>query len=119
MKTRKDPRHKLRVKRMKQLFTFSFDEKQTGEDQEFLQQISQHLPEIDKIIQDLAPEWPIERLNKIDLAILRLAIEELKFVKKTPEKVIIDEAIELGKEYGTDNTPKFINGVLGTLLKKP
>jgi len=64
-----------------------------------------------------APEWPLEQINKIDLAILRLAIWELTIKQKEPPKVIIDEAIELGKTYGSEKSSSFINGVLGTVFK--
>jgi len=57
------------------------------------------------------------KLNKVDLALLRLAIYELKIEKTTPPKVVIDEAIELAKVYGSQSTPKFINGVLGSIIK--
>ncbi len=72
---------------------------------------------IDEKIGSAAPEWPVDKIAKIDLAILRLATYELIIEKKEPPKVIIDEAIELGKEFGNDNSAKFINGVLGTILK--
>lgn len=72
---------------------------------------------IDNAIQIAAPEWPTEKIAKIDLAILRLAACELMVEKKEPPKVIIDEAIELAKTYGNENSPKFVNGVLGTILK--
>ncbi len=104
MKRVGDPRHIERIKRFKKLFDKSF--KKTKFD-----------PEIDAIIAKNAPDWPIEKLNKVDLAILRLAIGELKSNKKVPPKVVIDEAIEIGKTYGSTATPKFINGVLGALIK--
>lgn len=72
---------------------------------------------IDKEITSSAPEWPLERINKIDLAILRLAVYELLIQKKEPPKVIIDEAVELAKEFGSENSAAFINGVLGNILK--
>lgn len=75
------------------------------------------MAEIDEIIEKCASEWPISKINKIDLAILRLAIYELAFPTKTPPKVIIDEAVELAKEFGSENSPAFINGVLGTVIK--
>lgn len=75
------------------------------------------LSAIDEKIQLAAPEWPIDKIAKIDLAILRLATYELLIEKNEPPKVIIDEAIELGKEFGNDNSAKFVNGVLGTILK--
>ena len=71
---------------------------------------------IDEYIAKAAPEYPIEKINKIDLAILRLAIFELMIEKKEPENVIIDEAIELAKEFGGEASPAFINGALGTLI---
>ncbi|MBU2051908.1 MAG: transcription antitermination factor NusB [Patescibacteria group bacterium] len=104
MKTGSDPRHIKRVKYFKQLFGSSFKSQKFS-------------PQIDQIIAKNAPDWPINKLNKVDLAILRLAIEELNNNKSTPPKVIIDEAIEIGKTYGTAKTPKFINGVLGSIFK--
>ena len=101
---------------MTQLFTQTFPSSQTKND-EFTQTISPHLPAIDAAIQSAAPEWPIDKIAKIDLAILRLAAYELMIERKEPPKVIIDEAIELAKTYGNDNSAKFVNGVLGTILK--
>jgi len=71
---------------------------------------------VDGLIAQSAPEWPIEKISKIDLSILRLAVYELTIEKKEPEKVIIDEAVEIAKEYGNESSPKFVNGVLGTIL---
>jgi len=115
MKTASDPRHLNRIKLFKQLFSLSFKKK--GQPPS-LQKILDHLKAIDKLISQCAPEWPVPKLNKVDLAILRLAIYELKHAKQNPPKVIIDEAIELAKEFGTDKTPKFINGVLGAVIKQ-
>lgn len=115
MKTAQDPRHKKRKKLIKKLFSYSFKPKQKVD--AAIQPIIKRLKNIDLLIAQCAPEWPIEKFNKVDLAVLRLAVFEL-FEAKNPEKVIIDEAIELAKEYGSDNSPKFINGVLGTALKK-
>lgn len=72
---------------------------------------------IDKIISKAAPEWPIKQINRIDLAILRLAIFELIIAPSEPSKAVIDEAIELAKSFGSEKSPGFINGVLGTVLK--
>lgn len=71
---------------------------------------------IDSHIQKAAPEYPIEKINRTDLAILRLAVYELLIEKKEPNNVIIDEAIELAKEFGGEASPAFINGALGKLL---
>lgn len=103
MKSSHDPRHITRRKELKTLFA------QTYKKIEFD-------PKVDSIIISSAPEWPIEKINRIDLAILRLSVREL-LTAKTPPKVVIDEAVELGKEYGSESTPSFVNGVLGTVLK--
>jgi transcription antitermination factor NusB len=75
------------------------------------------LADIDLLIQKAAPQFTIEKINKIDLAVLRLAVYELLIEKKEPSSVIIDEAIELAKEYGGETSPSFINGALGNLIK--
>ena len=104
MKTSHDPRHQHRIDRMQKLFAQSFQ----GDTQN---------QSIDSVIQVAAPQWPTEKIAKIDLAILRLATSELMVEKKEPPKVIIDEAVELAKTFGNDNSAKFVNGVLGTILK--
>lgn len=71
---------------------------------------------IDKNIQDNAPKWPLDKINQLDLSILRCAVWELLIQKTTPPKVIIDEAVELAKEFGTDTSAPFVNGVLGSIL---
>lgn len=112
MKTAKDPRHLIRIKVIKSLFAESFAEQKYLPD--LVKIINKNKIEIDDIIQKSAPTWPIENLNKIDLAILRLAVYELK-EGQVPPKVIIDEAVELAKEFGSENSASFINGVLGTI----
>ena len=77
-----------------------------------------HLDKIDELIKTNAPKWPIDKINCVDLAILRCAIWELKFQTKTPPKVIIDEAVELAKEFGTDTSSSFVNGCLGSIIKE-
>jgi N utilization substance protein B len=76
------------------------------------------LPKIDEKIEKAAPEWPLEQVSPIDKAILRLGIYELLYTKDVPPKVIINEAVELGKTYGGENTSKFVNGVLGTIYRE-
>jgi N utilization substance protein B len=71
--------------------------------------------EIDGVIEIYAPAWPVAQMALIDRNILRLAIFEILFNNKVPVKVAINEAVELAKMFGGDNTPKFINGVLGTV----
>lgn len=85
---------------------------------ESLGEIIQNIKKIDKIISDAAPEWPIDQIAKIDKAILRVAVYELVFSQKIPPKVVINEAVEIAKIYGSENSSKFVNGVLGTLFKK-
>jgi len=70
---------------------------------------------IDQNIRRFAPAWPIEQIPLIDRNILRLAIFELLFDSKAPVKVAINEAVELAKRFGSDSSPKFVNGVLGSV----
>lgn len=116
MKTVHDPRHKRREKITKELYEYSFGN--VNNVSKKIAPIVKNLPKLDKLISQAAPEWPVNKLNKIDLAILRLAVFELTVEKKNPPKVIIDEAVELGKQYGSENSPKFINGALGSILKE-
>lgn len=115
MKTSNDPRHQKRQHRIQLLFAQSFPHSETVD--RSIQPIIDNLPEIDHKIEGIAPDFPIENINKIDLAILRLGVFEITIEKETPTKVIIDEAIELAKEFGGDNSPGFINGALGKLIK--
>lgn len=79
-----------------------------------------HLQEINGIIQKAAPQWPLEQIFIIDRNILRIGLYELLFADhdEVPEKVAINEAIELAKNFGGPNSGKFINGVLGTVYKE-
>lgn len=105
---------------MQSLFAMSFGKTKEecvnlGEDKEFLSAIFDHLASLDQEIASAAPERPVADINKVDLAILRLSVFESK-EEKTPKKVIINEAIELAKEFGSESSPKFVNAVLGKLL---
>jgi len=75
-------------------------------------------PEIDKIIQVAAPDWPIVQVAKADLNCIRIAVLELSNVKSVPPKVAINEAVELAKEFGSETSGSFVNGVLGTIAEK-
>jgi N utilization substance protein B len=79
-----------------------------------------HLAGIDKIIEKAAPEWPLNQIAAIDRNVLRLGIYELLYSdkKEVPPKVAINEAIEIAKNYGGPNSPKFVNGVLGTVFRE-
>ncbi|MEL7625697.1 MAG: transcription antitermination factor NusB [Anaerolineaceae bacterium] len=70
---------------------------------------------LDSLISEHAPEWPLDQVAVVDRNILRMALWEVAFYKKTPLKVGINEAVELAKMFGTDSSPRFINGVLGSL----
>lgn len=72
--------------------------------------------QLDETIRVSAPAWPIDKINRTDLAILELATYEILH-SDIPSKVAIDEAIELAKEFGNDSSPSFINGVLGSVVK--
>jgi len=72
---------------------------------------------LDDLISKYAPEWPMDQLAVIDRNILRMALWEVAFYKKTPLKVGINEAVELAKMFGTDSSPRFVNGVLGSLVE--
>ncbi len=70
---------------------------------------------LDALISEHAPEWPLDQVAVIDRNILRIALWEVAYYRKTPLKVGINEAVELAKLFGTDSSPRFINGVLGSL----
>lgn len=114
MKSALDPRHKRRREAVKDIFAYLFKPQEVGE---FAKQILAKRDVLDRKIEASASEWPIDKLNKIDLAILRLAVYELYFTN-TPSKVVIDEAVELAKEFGGESSPSFINGALGDILKR-
>ncbi|MFN3188367.1 MAG: transcription antitermination factor NusB [Candidatus Paceibacteria bacterium] len=77
-------------------------------------------PELDLVIEKAAPEWPIDRISPVDRNILRLGLFELLFAdrKEVPAKVAINEAIELAKQFGGENSSRFVNGVLGAVYKE-
>ncbi len=108
MKLKSDPRHLKRTKLMQKLFTWEFSPDKKPP--------INNLDKIDKLIEKAAPGRPIGDINKIDLSILRLAIFELIIETGVPPKVAIDEAVELGKEFGSDSSSSFINGVLGKVV---
>ncbi|MBR3180946.1 transcription antitermination factor NusB [Candidatus Saccharibacteria bacterium] len=92
-------------------------------DTEFVYNLSKgvvsHAEELDKDLAPLAPEWPIETIAAIDRNVLRIGLYELKHCAgSVPPKVAINEAVELAKAFGSENSSKFINGVLGTAFKQ-
>lgn len=77
-----------------------------------------HQKEIDQLIREVAPAWPLEQMATVDKNILRLAIFELLFDNEVPDKVAINEAVELAKLFGSETSPRFVNGVLGTIASR-
>lgn len=86
--------------------------------EELVNGISKNAQELDKLLQPLAPEWPIDQIARMDRVILRIGAYELTHDNGVPPKVVINEAVELAKAFGSTNSSKFINGVLGTLLRR-
>lgn len=117
MKSRNDPRHQKREHLLQVLF--AWDYRKNEDPHAEIEPIVKEIPEIDLRIKEGAPMWPLDKISRVDLAVLRLALWELYYSEQeVPAKVIIDEAIELGKDYGGDHSGSFINGALGTILKK-
>lgn len=96
--------------------------RETVDDRDFIKDlvsgVTEHLEEIDKILQPLAPEWPIPQIARMDRVVLRIGSYELLHSSSIPPKVVINEAVELAKAFGGGNSSKFINGVLGSYLKQ-
>lgn len=95
---------------------------ETIDDKEFIEQlvhgVTDKLTKLDEVIRPLAPEWPIEQIARMDRTILRIGVYELLHEADVPPKVVINEAVELAKAFGGDNSSKFINGVLGSVLRE-
>ena len=86
--------------------------------EQLIQGVLDNQDSLDSKLVPLAPDWPIEQISRIDRAVLRLGLYELVHSgDKTPHKVVINEAVELAKEFGSDNSCKFVNGVLGTAYR--
>lgn len=92
----------------------------TDEDKEYITNrvntIIEKTEEIDKKINEVSVGWKTDRMGKVELTILRLAYFEMEFDEEVPKKVAIDQAVELGKKYGSDSAPGFINGILAKLF---
>lgn len=100
---------------MKLLFAWDFNPKKRTPKN--IVEIVKNITKINTTISEAAKDRPIIEINKIDLAILRLAVFELIIKAVTPPKVIVDEAVELAKEFGSDSSGAFINGALGQIIK--
>jgi len=135
MKNKTDPRHEARRIALAILFGWSFLSKETDQLRELAQEllgetnfdrdlgesivsgVIKNRETIDQIIEATAPERPLKQISRVDLICLRIAIFELYIAQRVPHKVAIDEAIELAKEFGSEQSGKFVNGVLGTIVK--
>lgn len=82
-----------------------------------LDSIVEILPEIDQIIKDNMEGWTLERVGKVELTILRLAVYEIKYDESVPDTVAINEAVELSKKYGQEDAGSFVNGILAKVIK--
>lgn len=114
MKSKNDPRHQKRIKLVQAIFAWNINRSSIPEE---ISPIIPQVSEIDQLIAQAAPKWPLDQINQVDLAILRYSVWELKNNHQIPSKVIIDEAIEIGKEFGNESSSSFINAVLGHILK--
>ena len=80
--------------------------------------VSERVGELDKVIENFLRDWTADRINKVDLALMRLSVYEMLCEKDVPLGVAVNEAVELAKEYGADESPAFINGVLGSISRE-
>lgn len=78
----------------------------------------EHIDDIVNIIENNTKQWNLDRINKLDLSILQVGVCEILYVESTPDSVAINEAVELAKEYSTEKSYSFINGILGSVLKR-
>jgi len=92
------------------------------DDKEFIEKlvrgVAEAESELDTKLQPIAPEWPIDQIARVDRVVLHIGLYELEHFKETPHKVVINEAVELAKAFGGENSSKFINGVLGTVMRE-
>ncbi|MBB6730520.1 transcription antitermination factor NusB [Cohnella zeiphila] len=85
---------------------------------ELVNGVESRLSEIDRMLETYLTGWQVDRLSRVDLQILRLAAFELQYGKEAPPKVVVNEAIELAKHFGTEESGKFVNGVLGRMIRE-
>lgn len=96
----------------------ALSEKEEQEIREKIDQMTEQLSDIDEKIAANAKGWKLDRIAKADLAIMRLAVYEAQYDEEVPVGVAMNEAVELAKEYGGDNSPAFVNGVLGKIVNE-
>ena len=102
-----------------QAVLFDVEESCSEKDKEYItkkfENIVEKITEIDAAVNEVAKGWKTTRMGKVDLTIIRLAVYEMKYEEDIPVKVAINEAVELAKQYGTDDSPAFVNGILAKL----
>ena len=81
-----------------------------------VERIIEKIPDLDSRINEIAKGWTTKRMGKVELTILRLALFEIQYDEDVPEKVAINEAVELAKKFGGDDSPSFVNGILAKLV---
>lgn len=116
MKSKIDSRHLKRKQLVIELFGGTFHNLINPSDG--VKKILRKIKRIELLISEAAAEGKTKRINNVDKAVLIVAVWELAIEKKTPPKVIIDEAVELAKEFGSESSPGFVNGILGTILSR-
>jgi N utilization substance protein B len=85
--------------------------------EELILGVAEHLEKIDQVIEEHSTNWALDRMARVDLSLLRMATYELLFSPETPTSVVINEAIEIGKRFGTKETPAFVNGILDKISR--
>ena len=103
---------------LEEILDNSYDEKAKRDARRYIRNIKEHLQAIDDLISKYLERWTIDRLSAVDRNILRLGTYELLYEKGIPIEVTIDEAIEIAKRYGTENSGKFVNGILDRIAKE-
>ena len=83
-----------------------------------LKKIVDVIDDIDKVIEEASVGWQLNRMNKLDLTVLRLAVYEIQYDEDIPDKVAINEAVELAKKFGGESSPSFVNGILAKIVKE-
>ncbi|MBI2309479.1 transcription antitermination protein NusB [Candidatus Collierbacteria bacterium] len=116
MKTKTDKRHLKRKRLVEEFFSGAFHN--LTNHSLTAKKILNHIDLIESLMTQAAVEGKTRKINKVDKAVLIVSIWELAIEKRTPPKVIIDEAVELAKEFGSESSPGFVNGILGAILKK-
>lgn len=116
VKSKTDKRHLRRKLLVEEFFGGTF--RKLDNPSPAAKRILKHQKTIDSLMTEASAEGETRRINKLDRAVLTVAIWEMAIEKKTPPKVIIDEAVELAKEFGSESSPGFVNGILGNILKK-